>query len=89
MERHHLRPQDAAIRETDLPEREQLARLAHGGEPKLKDAAVCAKCEIGCWGDGIVCRFSSQGQAQAQGHDLAQAQDLTLEARAGQLSKTT
>ena len=47
MERHHLRPQDAAIRETDLPEREQLARLAHGGEPKLKDAAVCAKYEAG------------------------------------------
>ena len=44
MERHHLRPEDVAIRETDLPEREQLARLAHGGEPALKDPAVCAKC---------------------------------------------
>jgi hypothetical protein len=47
MERHHLRPEDVAIRETDLPEREQLARLAHGGEPALKDAAVCAKCGQG------------------------------------------
>lgn len=43
IERHHLRAEDEEIRQTDLPEREQLARRARGGEPELQDSAICAK----------------------------------------------
>lgn len=43
IERHHLRTEDEEIRQTDLPEREQLARRARGGEPTLQDSTICAQ----------------------------------------------